>query len=321
MHKCMCLPECLASVWASERFYMYLCGLESYKLLTDHKPLVTLINKRDLDKTPLRCQRLLIRLMKYTPIAEYIPGKNLVVPDVLSRHPEPKLDDTQLAEDVQAYVDAIEEQEGHKPVFERIKEETDKDEALRLVKHYIKSGWLQYAKNVAKLALNYFKERGSLSEENGLLKRGNQIVIPQALRPEMLEKIHHGHQGLNKCRQRYKDSTWWPEISSAVKQTVSCSHCNEYKPSQHREPFITTPLPELPWQKLAADLCEFKGKNFLVVTDYYSRWLEILNLTKITSEAVTSKLLSVFETSDTLHQAHTIHKLTQNEPLRQLKVS
>ena len=32
--------ECLAAVWPSERFYHYLCRLESYKLLTDHKPLV-----------------------------------------------------------------------------------------------------------------------------------------------------------------------------------------------------------------------------------------------------------------------------------------
>lgn len=117
-------------------------------------------------------------------------------------------------------------------------------------------------------------------------ERANQIVIPQTLRSEMLERIHHGHQGLNKCRKRYRDAIWWPKIGQAVKdKLLSCSHCNKHKPSQHREPLITTPLPELPWQKLAADLCEFKGKNFLVVMDYSSRWLEILSLNKTTSEA------------------------------------
>ena len=287
--------ECLASVWASEKFYLYLCGLDSYRLMTDHKPLLTLINHRDLDKSPLRCQRLLIRLMKFNPVAEYIPGKDLIVPDMLSRHPQSKEDDTGLYEDVKAYVDAIEECERHMTVIERIRTETGKDESLQLVKQYIRTGWPQYERDVARPALEYFREKGCLSEQNGLLKRANQIVIPHTLRSEMLERIHQGHLGLNKCRARYRDAIWWPKISQEVKEKVlSCSHCNKHKPSQHREPLITTPLPELPWQKLAMDLCEFKGKNYLVVIDYYSRWLEILSLTKTTSEAVINKLMTIF---------------------------
>ena len=75
--------KCLAGVWCCEKFDKYLRGLD-FKLFTDHKPLVALIKMRNLDKVPMRCQRLLIRMMRYNPEAQYVPGKQLVFADRLS---------------------------------------------------------------------------------------------------------------------------------------------------------------------------------------------------------------------------------------------
>lgn len=96
-------------------------------------------------------------------------------------------------------MDATEEQKRHRPVLECIKMEMAKDDSLQLVQHYIRSGWPQHERNVTRPVRDYYRERASLSEQNGLTKRPNQIVIPQTLRSEMLERIHHGHLGLKKC--------------------------------------------------------------------------------------------------------------------------
>ena len=75
--------EYLGLVWACEKFSRYLVGLPTVHLLTDHKPLIPLINSKDLELVPIRCQHFLIRLMRFNCHAEYTPGKALVVPDAL----------------------------------------------------------------------------------------------------------------------------------------------------------------------------------------------------------------------------------------------
>ena len=47
--------ECLAATFACEKFDRYLVGIDRFILHTDHKPLVPLMNTKDLSETPIRC--------------------------------------------------------------------------------------------------------------------------------------------------------------------------------------------------------------------------------------------------------------------------
>ena len=71
----------------------------------------------------------------------------------------------------------------------------------------------------------------------------------------------------------------------------SCQFCQQHQPSQRKEPLITTVLPNRPWQKVFFELA---GQKYLVVMNYYSRFIEILSLVKITSLVVIQKPRSVF---------------------------
>ena len=62
--------------WACEKFDRYLIGRdEPFEVRTDHKPLVTKMNKQDIDECPLRVQRLKLRMMKFHLEVVYVPGK------------------------------------------------------------------------------------------------------------------------------------------------------------------------------------------------------------------------------------------------------
>ena len=132
---------------------------------------------------------------------------------------------------------------------------------------------------------------------DGLLVYGHRIVIPNCQRKDILHKLHESHQGLNKCRQNAQSSVWWPGLNKQLKDLVdTCITCRQSRPAQKSEPLRPTCLPQRPWQQLGADLCTVKGKEYLVIVDYYSRWLEIHQLHSTTAGAVIKKFRQVFAT-------------------------
>ena len=57
---------------------------------------------------------------------------------------------------------------------------------------------------------------------------------------------------------------------------------------------IPSELPDRPWQKVAADLVELKGHPYLLVIDYFFRYIEVAKLLSTTSPDVTTHLQSMF---------------------------
>ena len=76
--------ECLAIVFACERFNQYLQGRDCITVDTDHKPLVPIFTK-PIYNAPRCLQRMLIRLQKYCLKVQYCPGHKMYIADMLSR--------------------------------------------------------------------------------------------------------------------------------------------------------------------------------------------------------------------------------------------
>ena len=197
--------ECLACVWSCDKFTQYLRGLHSFRLITDHKLFVPLIGEKDLNMVPLRCQRLLMRMMWFNPKPEYVPGKQLVVADLLSRKPMKTSIDTvtrQLEEDVSQYVNvAISQWPASSNKLGQLIRATADDRQMQSAIQYTRQGWPRYAQDVPLGLGPLYEARHHLSIAEDLLVYGDRIVVPISMRSEILSRIHDGHPGVVKSRE------------------------------------------------------------------------------------------------------------------------
>lgn len=105
-----------------------------------------------------------MRLIRFKPKAEYVPRKELLLADTLSRNPlsnPPEISDTE--EDVKVYVDTAEMMRlVSKTKLESIKSAISNDPQLSHVLDYTVNGWPKYAKDFPEQLRPSHAVRGTL---------------------------------------------------------------------------------------------------------------------------------------------------------------
>ncbi|XP_038073055.1 uncharacterized protein K02A2.6-like [Patiria miniata] len=134
------------------------------------------------------------------------------------------------------------------------------------------TGWPEDPKDLPKCIRHYWSCRDELSVDNGLVVKGDRIIIPESMQQETLAKIHAGHQGVNKCQLRAKVCVYWPGINKDIEQLVGkCVVCQTHQRKQSHEPLLPHEIPQRPWQTVGTDLFHFDNADYLIIADYYSK--------------------------------------------------
>ncbi|KAL5471566.1 hypothetical protein EMCRGX_G029693 [Ephydatia muelleri] len=123
--------------------------------------------------------------------------------------------------------------------IQKIKELTESDNTLQKLKSIIRSG-IDLSEDVQ----SYWNFRNELSEAEGIILKGEKIVIPTSLRKDMLTRIHRGHLGIVKCIQRVREAIYWP--GDIEEMLGKCEICQRYRESNSKEPLISEPIPDKP---------------------------------------------------------------------------
>lgn len=169
--------------------------------------------------------------MRYSYSIYHTPGKDLLTADTLSRAPvsqgaNSSESDKSLMEDTNIYVDSILKTIPASPTYlSKIKEQLEEDSVCTEVMTLCQQGWPDHSQLSGPVKA-YWPERAVLTVQDRLLLRGSRLVIPTAMRNTVLDSLHGGHQRMTKCRERAKESVWWPGLSSQLNDLVkNCRIC------------------------------------------------------------------------------------------------
>ena len=100
----------------------------------------------------------------------------------------------------------------------------------------------------------------------------------------MLQLIHEGHLGGDKCKSRARSSLYWHCMCHDIEETVAkCSICLKYRAANPIEPLIPHSVPVPRWEKVAVDIMTYQGHDYIDVVDFYSKYPEIAMLKRKTA--------------------------------------
>lgn len=283
--------EFLAVFFACKKFHNYIYG-RKVTVISDHRPLESIINK-DISKIgSKRLQRIRLKLHKYDIELKYKSGKSIPVADYLSRYVSGKTSNNFEENFMKQMVHSVNISDDKLKVYQ---DETDKDSECSLLKKYFAEGWPSDKSKVADEVKFYFKMRNEIYVSDDLVYYQDRIIIPKSLREKVLVDLHEGHMGITKTLRFAKESVYWPSLNVSIENLInSCEECNKFQRSNKKEPIIQHEIPLRSFEKVGCDILEFNGKNYLVVMDYFSKWISCKYLSSKNSSTVISKFIEIF---------------------------
>ncbi len=283
--------ECLAVVWAIEKWRYYLEG-RHFTVVTDHSSLVWVFRTQ---KPSTRLIRWALRLQEFSFAVEYRKGKYNTVPDALSRAP---------VENPGFPLPICATMLSNRNDISQILQISD-EEIWRAQQcdPEIQSLYMTIMDTGQPIVVNATTTFTVLEDKVYRVqklpyKTIYQIYIPNSLRPKLLQNFHEdplaGHLGRFKMYKRLQTLVYWPKMNSDVVDCVRCcQQCQLYKPEGRK---LAGKLQQTevhrPWEMLGVDIMgpfpRSSNRNvyLLVFVDYYTRWVELFPLRQATAETI-----------------------------------
>ena len=179
--------------------------------------------------------------------------------------------------------------------WHQIRHASADDPALWELRSVIQRGWPNSRSDVHQCLYPYFDIRDELTVQDDLVFKGQQLVVPTSLRRKLMAVTHVSHIGIEACIRRARDSLYWPRMTTELKEYIAkCDVCLSNRDAQCKEPLQQHEFVARPWSRVAADLCTLDSRTLLVISHYYSNFIEVARVTTISAKAVIKELKAAF---------------------------
>jgi hypothetical protein len=278
--------EALGVVFGVKRFHQYLAG-RHFIIQADHAPLRYIFdnNKPVNDRISARLQRWCLVLKSYDFSVFNIKGEEMFLPDFLSRvQHTSSIDEDEL-------IISFTLQENEIPLFKEIQTESKSSEIAKIIQ-YVQKKWPLH---IPQKLMPYSKDKWEYTVHNGCLYRGFKIVVPPVLRAKLLELFHEFHPGMARMRQIMRQFVWWPGIDGDIQKFVaSCIPCLSNQASRSNCNLSSWPDCSRFFQRLFIDICFHLDKQYLILIDGFSNFIDVHELCSLTSQQVILALHKTF---------------------------
>lgn len=257
--------EAVAILSAVKKFHIYLYG-RSFKIYNDHRPLLGILGQGPCPQviSPQMLRRRIF-LSAYDAELIYRPGTKMGNADFLSRAP--------LENESIKFVDSMDE---NVYMSQDLEKQTRLDKVLQEVIDYTRNGWPTDQKKLSTEVGLYWKKRNELTIERNCLLWGSRVVIPTQSRTIIMNMLHLGHQGIVRMKTLARQHVYWPSIDKDIEARVE--RCHECQKTRNDPPKSTHPweAADAPWSRIHIDHAgPFRGKLYLIITDSFTRWLDV----------------------------------------------
>ena len=296
--------EAMALDYGLRRFRNYIVGSpHTIVLVTDHKPLESVFNGNR--KGSIRTERIKMRHQDIRYKVVYRKGKANSC-DYLSRHATPWKHVPEQEQTEAADLNNLLYTLHTTPIIDRITlagiaHATSDDGVLIKLRDMIKQGKTHMPKSAREELKLFTKILPEITVTgNGILLKGERIILPQSLQAEAIKLAHQGsHTGQTGILRRLRYHFFFHGMDRMVQSFVrECESCQIFTDKKTKEPIIPHKVPGQCWSEVAVDLFGPmpNAKHVVVVQDMASRFPAAKLVASTKADKVIPAIADIYDT-------------------------